>query len=117
MKRFISFASVLLLASAPLFAAAGNKPQTVIIPENVAVGSTKLPAGSYKLIYSGTGTDVQVTLTQAGKTVATFAAKAVDKKTDNPGVGIYSDAGVANLQAIFLEKVSLEIVGAPHPGQ
>jgi hypothetical protein len=116
MKRLVGFASMLLLASAPVFAA-GNKPQTVIIPENVAVGTTKLAAGSYKLAYTGTGADVQVTLTQAGKTVVTFAAKAIDKKTDNPGVDIYNNAGVSNLEAIYLGKVSLQLVGAPHPGQ
>jgi hypothetical protein len=116
MKRFLGLASVLVLASAPLFAAA-NKPQTVIIPQNVAVGSTKLAAGSYKLAYTGTGADVQVTLTQQGKTVATFAATAIDKKTDNPGVDIYTNAGVNNLEAIYLDKVSLQVVGAPHPGQ
>jgi hypothetical protein len=116
MKRFIGFASMLLLASAPLFAA-GKKTQTVIIPEKVAVGSTDLPAGSYKLAWTGTGAEVQATLTQAGKTVVTFTAKAVDKKTDNPGVDIYTNGGVANLEAIYLGNVSLQVVGAPHPGQ
>ena len=116
MKRLVGFASMLLLASAPLFAA-GNKPQNVIIPENVAVGSTNVPAGAYKLAYTGTGPEVQVTLTQKGKTVVTFAAKALDAKNANPGVGIYTNSGVANLQTIFLEKVSFEVVGAPHAGQ
>jgi hypothetical protein len=116
MKRLVGFASILVLASAPLFAA-GKKPQTVIIPENVAVGSTKLPAGSYKLAWTGTGAEVQVTLTQAGKTVVTFAAKAVDKKTDNPGVDIYTNGGIANLEAISLDNVSFQVEGAPHPGQ
>ena len=115
MNRFAAFASMLVLFAAPAFGA-GNKPQTVIIPENVQVGSTQLAAGTYKLAFTGTGSDVQVTLTQAGKTVITFAAKAVEQK-NNPGVDLITNAGVTTLEAINLDKVSLQLEGAPHPGQ
>ena len=57
MKRLVAFASMLVLAAAPAFAA-GVKPQTVIIPEAVQVGSRQLPAGSYKLAWTGSGPDV-----------------------------------------------------------
>ena len=116
MNRFAAFASMLVLFVAPAFGA-GNKPQTVIIPENVQVGSTQLAAGTYKLAFTGTGSDVQVTLTQAGKTVITFAAKAVEQKNNNPGVDLNTNAGVTTLEAINLDKVSLQLEGAPHPGQ
>ena len=115
MNRFAAFASMLVLFAAPAFGA-GNKPQTVIIPENVQVGSTQLAAGTYKLAFTGTGSDVQVTLTQAGKTLLTFAAKAVEQK-NNPGVDLITNAGVTTLEAINLDKVSLQLEGAPHPGQ
>jgi hypothetical protein len=116
MKRFASFASMLVLAAAPVFAA-GPKPQTVIIPDNVQVGSTQLLAGTYKLAYTGTGADVQVTLTEGKKTILTFAAKAVEQKNLNPGVDVITNAGVTSLEAINLDKVSLQLVNAPHPGQ
>jgi hypothetical protein len=106
---------MLVLLAAPAFGA-GNKPQTVIIPQAVQVGSTQLPAGTYKLAFTGTGSDVQVTLTQAGKTLLTFAAKAVEQK-NNPGVDLITNAGVTTLEAINLDKVSLQLEGAPHPGQ
>jgi hypothetical protein len=115
MSRLAAFASMLVLLAAPAFGA-GNKPQTVIIPQAVQVGSTQLPAGTYKLAFTGTGSDVQVILTQAGKTVLTFAAKAVEQK-NNPGVDLITNAGVTTLEAINLDKVSLQLEGATHPGQ
>jgi hypothetical protein len=115
MNRLAAFASMLVLLAAPAFGA-GNKPQTVIIPENVQVGSTQLPAGTYKLVFTGTGSDVQVTLTQTGKTVLTFAAKAVEQR-NNPGLNLNTNAGVTTLEAINLDKISLHVEDAPHPGQ
>jgi hypothetical protein len=117
MKRLVSFASVIVLLAAPAFGATANKPKTVVIPEKVQIGTTQVPAGTYKLEYTGTGTNVQVTLTQSKKTVATFAATAVDKKTANPGVNLITNAGVANLQSINLDKVTFQVNDAPHVGQ
>ncbi|MGA1984475.1 MAG: hypothetical protein ABSG84_18660 [Acidobacteriaceae bacterium] len=115
MNRLAAFACILVLLAVPAFGA-GNKPQAVIIRENLQVGSTQLAAGTYKLAFTGAGSGVQVTLTQAGKTVITFAAKAVAQK-NNPGVNLYTNAGVVNLETINLDKVSLQLEGAPHPGQ
>jgi len=116
MKRLNGFASILVLLAAPAFGSS-KKPQTVIFPQSVQVGSNRLPAGTYKLAWAGSaGSDVQVTLTQDGKTVLTFAAKAVEQKND-PGVDFNTIAGVATLKAINLDKVSLQVEGAAHPGQ
>ena len=116
MKRLNGFASILVLLAAPAFGSS-KKPQTVIIPQTVQVGSTQLPAGTYKLAWTGSaGSDVQVTLTQAGKTVLTFAAKAVEQKS-NPGVDLDTNAWITTLESINLETVSLHVEGASHPGQ
>jgi hypothetical protein len=115
MKRLAAIASMLVLAAAPAFAA-GSKPANVIIPQNVQVGTTQLPAGSYKLEYTGTGASVQVTLTQAKKTIVTFAAKAVDQK-NNPGVDVITNGKVTSLQAINLDKITFQVTDAPHSGQ
>jgi hypothetical protein len=114
MKRFFGFALLLVLSAAPAFGSS-KKPQTVIIPETVQVGSTQLPAGTYKLAWTGSESDVQVTLAQAGKTVITFAAKTVEQK-NNPGVDLNTNAGVVSLERIHLDNVSLQLEGAPHPG-
>jgi YD repeat-containing protein len=105
MKRLIGLASTVLLLAAPAFAA-GNKPQNVVIPQSVQVGTTQLPAGTYKLAYTGSGSTVQITLTQANKTILTFPAKEVDTKTANPGIDIHADGAVSDLKAIHLSNVS-----------
>jgi hypothetical protein len=116
MNRLVGFTSMLALFAAPAFGSS-KKPQTVIIPQTVEVGSTQLPAGEYKLAWAGSaGSDVQVTLTQDRKTVLTFAAKAVEQRNE-PGVDVNTISGVATLKAINLDKVSLQVEGAPHSGQ
>jgi phage tail sheath gpL-like len=116
MKRFFGFASMLALLSAHAFAR-NTKPQTVIIPEAVQVGSNQLAAGTYMLAWTAsTGSEGEVTLTRGGKNVITFAAKAVVEKT-NPGVDTFTNGGVKTLTAINLNNLSLQVDGAPHPGQ
>ena len=72
MKRFFGIALALVLFAAPAFAA--GKPQSVTLSNAVQVGSTLVPAGDYKLSWTGTGPDVQATLAQNGKAVITFSA-------------------------------------------
>jgi hypothetical protein len=114
MKRLVGFTSMLVLLAAPVFGGS-NKPQTVVFPDTVQIGSTHVPAGTYELEWTGSIPEVQVTLTKAGKTVATFAAKAVEQKS-NPSVGTYSNGGVEILESINLAKVHLDVEGAPRPG-
>jgi hypothetical protein len=112
MKRIASLASMLVLLAAPAFASGNNKPQNVVIPQNVQVGTSQLPAGNYKLAYTGTGANVQVTLTQGKKTVLTFPATAVETKTENTGVGLVTNGNTTNLKSIFLSNVTLQVGGA-----
>lgn len=117
MKRFTGIASALVLLAVPMFASS-KKPQTIVIPENVQVGTTKLPAGTYKLEWTGTGQQVQATITtKDGKTVATFAAKAIEAKNGNSGVDIDTQGGVSNLKRIILENVDLQIEPPTQSGQ
>ncbi len=115
MKRFFGIAMILVLFSAPAFAAT-NKPQTVTIPETVQVGSTQVPAGDYKLTWTGAGSDVQVTLAQNNKAVVTFSAKAISGK-NSPGVDTDTKGGVSVLQSIQLSSVSLVLEGSTSSGQ
>jgi hypothetical protein len=111
MKRVAGIASVLVLLAAPMFAA-NNKPQTVVIPEAVQIGSTNLPAGTYKLAWTGTGPEVQATLTQGGKTVVTFAAKTVATKNGSRGVDVDSRTGVSKLKVILLDNLNVQVDSA-----
>jgi opacity protein-like surface antigen len=102
MKRFFGFALMLVLLAAPAFAS--QKPQTVTFAVAVQVG------------WTGSGSDVQVTLTQNKKAVVTFPAKAVEGKY-NPGVETEAKGGVNILETIQLNSVSLVLGGASHSGQ
>ena len=114
MKRLTGIASVLVLLTVPMFGA-NNKPKTIVIPENVQVGATKVPAGTYTLAWTGTGPEVQATLTRAGKSVVTFAAKTVATKNNTLGVGVDTKAGVTSLKTIMLDNVSLQVESAQPP--
>jgi hypothetical protein len=114
MKRFFCLTFALVLLCVPAFA--GKKSQTVYMPEAVQLGSTKLPAGEYKMIWTGSGSNVQVTLLQKEKAVATFPATAVEGK-NQPGVTTSGLGGTVVLESIQLDHVSLVLQGATHSGQ
>jgi hypothetical protein len=114
MKRILGTALMLVLVSGAAFAA--QKSQSVTIPEKMQVGSTAIPAGDYKLTYTGTGPVVQVTLAQEKKAPITFSAKTVAGKFD-PGVNTDSRTGVVVLQSIQLKSVSLVIADGTAAGQ
>jgi hypothetical protein len=114
MKRFFGIALTLVLLAAPAFA--GKKAATVSLPWAVQAGSAEVPAGDYHLTIAGSGSDVQVTLTQNGKTVATFSAKAVAGKY-NPGLETNKAGAVIVLDTIYLSDVSLVLNNTKHSGQ
>jgi hypothetical protein len=114
MKRSFSFALMLVLFAAPVFA--GNKTPTVVIPVNVQVGSAQLPAGDYKLTWTGSGSNVQATLTQNQKAVITFSAKLVEGKTA-PSVETDTHGATAILDVIHTDNFSLILEGTPQSGQ
>jgi hypothetical protein len=114
MKHSFSFALMLVLFAVPAFA--GKKPTTVLIPENMQVGSTQISAGQYKLTWTGSGSSVEATLLQNKRPVVTFPAKLVEGK-NNPSVETFNQGGAAVLDAIHTDKFSLVLEGAPQSGQ
>jgi hypothetical protein len=72
--KYLALLSTLILVF-PLAALARDKNQhTVDLPDTVQVGATQLKAGTYKVQWQGSGSAVQVTFRQNGKTVATLPA-------------------------------------------
>jgi flagellar basal body P-ring protein FlgI len=114
MKNSFGFALMLVLFAAPAFA--GNKPATVVIPQNVQVGSTQLAAGQYELTVTGSGSNVQASLVQNKKTVVTFSAKMVDEKGD-ASVETDSQGGTTTLHEIRTGKFSLILGDGTQTGQ
>jgi hypothetical protein len=115
MKRFCGFALLLVLFSVPAFASRNS--QTVNLTENVKVGSTQIPAGDYKVTWTGSGSNAQVTLAQGGKAFVTVPAKVVEEKHNLSGFTINTKDGADVLETIELSNVSLVLEGAPTSGQ
>jgi len=105
MKRIFGFVLALTFLSIPAFAASNS--QTVSLPTAVQVGSTQLPAGDYKVTWTGTGDGVQVTLAKKGVQPVTVSAKVVEQKHDHTGVTTNAIGGKDVLTVIFLSKVSV----------
>jgi hypothetical protein len=118
MKRLLYSAAILALVSVPAFAA--KNQQTVNFPEAVTVGSAQLPAGDYKVTWTGTGANVQVTLLEKDKFSAkptTVTAKAVDAAESHTGFTLDRQGNVNTLETLQLGKTTLVFAAAPANGQ
>ena len=118
MKRLFASAIVLSFLSVPAFAA--RHSQSVMVPETVAVAGTQLPAGQYKVTWTGSGPSVQVTLKQQGvhtPATATVQARLVNQDNGYNAVTTDAKSGVNTLVQIQLNHVDLVLAPAPHPGQ
>jgi len=114
MKRFIGYAAILALVSAPAFAAknSGN----ITITHDVTVGTTQIPAADYKVTWSETGSNAQITLTH-GKSVVTLPAKVVEQKHNINSIRTDSKGGSTVLLGLDLNNVSVEFTPSPSSGQ
>ena len=117
MKRLLTSAAILAALSVPAFAAANQK--TVTFPDAVTVGSTQLPAGDYKVTWTGTGSNVQVSFEQKGKGAApaVVTAKVEDAKESHTGFTVDRQGNVNQLESLQLGKTSLTFNPAPSNGQ
>jgi len=115
MKRFFGYAIILTLLSVPAFAAKNS--QNITISSPVKVGNTQLPAGQYKVTWTGTAPAVQVTIAAKGLGTVTVPAKEVDTKNGRVALQINSANGVSVLQAIQLDNLTLQIENASGSGE
>ncbi|HEX8812700.1 MAG TPA: hypothetical protein VF742_11985 [Terracidiphilus sp.] len=118
MKRLLFSAAILALVSVPAFAAANSK--SVTLPQAVSVGTNQLPAGDYKVTWTGTGSNVQVTLVQKDKYSApstTVNAKVVEGSESRTGFTVDRQGNVNVLQTLQLGKTTIVFSGAPANGQ
>ena len=105
---------MLALVSAPAFAA--NNSENINIGHPVTIGTTQLPAARYKVTWTETGSNAQVTLTH-GNTVVTIPAKIVEQKHDINSVRTADKDGTSILLGIDLSKVTVEFTPSPSSGQ
>ncbi len=112
-KLFTLLAGTSLLFSASAFAGNGGK-KSLHIDTNVTVEGKPLPAGDYKVEWSGTGPDVKVNILKGKETVASVSAHAVSLPAPNKQDGYSATAakdGSRSLTTLFFsgEKYDLEI--------
>lgn len=115
MKRF--FGSVLILASLSVPAFAAKNSQSITLTDPVKVGSTQLSAGDYKLTWTGSAPNVQLTIAAKGKTSVTVPAKLIDAKNGHVALQTNTVNGVQILQGIQLDNLSLMLTGVTSSGE
>jgi hypothetical protein len=118
MKRILGLALALVFLSVPAFAAKNS--QSVLLAQAATVGSTQLPAGHYRVTWTGSGSTVQVTLKQEdvhAPAIATVPAKLVTEKHDRASVLTGAQGGTNTIEQIQLSHVSLVLSSRLNSGQ
>jgi len=111
MKRFSSLLILSTLLAVAAFAADGGSGK-VNLDSAVKVGSTELPAGTYKVTWTGSGDNAQVTLKQ-GKTSASTTAQVVEVRRNSDAIATKSENGSRVLTEIQFRDTTLVL----HPTQ
>src|SRR5271157_5419552 len=111
MKRLSSLLILLTMISIAAFAAEGGSGK-VRLDSAVKVGSTELPAGEYKVTWTGSGANSEVTLVQ-GKTKVTAPAQVLEVRRSNDAVATKSENGSRVLTEIQFQKETLVLQNAP----
>lgn len=78
----------------------------------VKVGSTELPAGDYKVTWTGSGDNAQVTLKQ-GKATATTTAQVLEVRRNNDAFATKDEDGSRVLTEIQFHDKTLVLHNAP----
>ena len=115
MKRSFAFALVLAAASVPALAAKNS--QTVTLTDTVKVGSTQLPAGDYKVTWTATGSNAQVTIARKGGASVTIPAKIVEANNGQTAVLTNTVGGANVLQSIELDHLNLVLTASSASGE
>ncbi len=113
MKRLLSVLTVVSLLTIAAFAADAGSG-TVRLDSAVRVGSTDVPAGSYKVTWTGSGDNAQVTLKQ-GKYTVTAPAQVVDAKNSKDAFATKTENGARVLTQIQFKETTLVLRDSTAP--
>lgn len=105
MKKTFLFLTLAVLMSVAAFAADSGTGK-IHLTSAVKVGSVELPAGEYKVSWTGTGDNAQVSLKQ-GKVSTTTTARVVDVKRPSNAFVVKNDNGARVLSEIQFEDKTL----------
>jgi hypothetical protein len=115
MKRVLAF--TFLLTFLPLAATAASKNSAhVELTSSVTVGTTDVPKGTYKVEWSGTYPNVQVTFTN-GKWSKTFPAHIIEQRNDLVAQTTTAKGDKTILTAIQLHEATLTFGNGTQSGE
>ena len=113
MRRFASLIVLSTLIATAAFAADSGSGK-IRLDTAVKVGATELPAGDYKVTWTGSGANTEVTLTQ-GKTKVTLPAQLVEVSRNSDAVSTRNENGSRVLTEIQFQKQTLVLQNVPSP--
>ena len=110
MKKLSILMTLLTMMSMAAFAASNTG--NIHLDSTVKVGATELPAGDYKVSWTGSGDNAQVTLKQ-GKTTTTTSARVVETRRSTDAVGTKTENGARVLTEIQFRDTTLVLNQEP----
>jgi hypothetical protein len=114
-KRVLAF--TFIFAFLPFAANAASKNSgNVVIDRNVTVGTTELPEGTYKVVWTGTDTNAQVTFSH-GDWTKTVPARIVEGRNDIESELIDVKDNKTFLNAIALHDATLQFGEGTRTGE
>jgi hypothetical protein len=114
-KRVLAF--TFILASLPFAANAASKNTArVELLDTVTVGNTAVPKGTYKLVWTGTDSNVQVTFTN-GNWSKTFPAHVVEQRNNLEAQTTTVKDNKTFLTGIELHDATLTFANGTHAGE
>jgi hypothetical protein len=114
-KRALAF--TFIFAILPFAANAASKnTANIVLDNNVTVGTTELPKGTYKVVWTGTDPNVQVTFTN-GKWNKTVPAQIVEGRNNMEAELTDSKDNKTFLTGLQLKDATLKFGNAAHTGE
>ncbi len=114
MRKHVAGLAFVMAFGFPAFAAAAHQTSAKLeLFEPTSLNGTELAAGTYRLSWTGSGTDVAVTVTKEGKVVAETRGKLVEmghKAQDDAVVTKKDTAGHAKLEEVRFGGKKSELV-------
>ena len=112
MKRTLILASLITLFSLPAFAATHS--QTFLLPTDLRVGETLLPAGHCVVTWSDpTGDQVQLSIKTEDKKTFTIPARVIQEKQTLSTIETFVSNGITYLHEIKTPKIQFVIQEVP----
>jgi hypothetical protein len=113
-KRALAF--TFIFAILPFAANAASKnTANIVLDSNVTVGTTELPKGTYKVVWTGTDTNAQVTFTNRNLT-KTVPAQIVEGRNNMEAELTDSKDNKTILTGLQLKDATLKFGAGTHAG-